>query len=132
MYLVTLDPILQTSIAVWIQVVCPHEDFLSSRWKSKRSHSSHYVTHSLYLFKHLNQPSMFCVEPAVPVYFGVIEAEDTIFLLELHVHVWVSGEKFILECAILARCTNFVNLVDDGAHMWDLVKKHFRYEAFVG
>lgn len=75
---------------------------------------------------------MFCLESAIPVHFGIIKAENAISLLELHTHIWITGKKFVLECAVLVRCTNIVDFVDDGADILGFVKKHFRYEAFVG
>ena len=132
MYLITFDPILQASITVRIQVVCPHEDLLLPRRNRKGTHSSHNVTHGLSLLEQVDQAAMFGVESAVPVHLGVIKAEKTVLFFEFHVHVRFSRQEFVLECAKLARRADVVNFVDDGAYTWVLVKKHFGDEAFVG
>ena len=74
---------------------------------------------------------MLGVEPAVPVHFGVIEAEPAIFLVDFDIEVGIAGEEFVAEGAVFVCLADFVDFVDDGADGGVLVQEDGGDEVFV-
>lgn len=74
---------------------------------------------------------MFSVEPAVPVYFGIVEAECAVCFADFDVHVVGTGEDFVFEGAILAFLTNVVDFVDDGSYSRVLIYQDLADEVLV-
>ena len=75
---------------------------------------------------------MLGVEPAIPVHFGVIEAEPAVLLDDLDVEVGIAGEEFVAEGAVFVYFADFVGFVDDGADGGVLVQEDGGDEGFVG
>lgn len=131
-HLVPLDRILQTGETVRIQIVGPHEDILLPRRHGERAHARHDVADRVPGPEQVDQPPVLRVEPAVPVHFGVIEAEPAVFLVDLDVQVRVAGEEFVAEGAVRVGLADFVGLVDDGADGGVFVEEDGGDEVFVG
>ena len=74
---------------------------------------------------------MLGVEPAVPVHFGVIEAEPAVLLDDFDIEVGVPGEEVVAEGAVFVGLADFVGFVDDGADGGVLVQEDGGDEGFV-
>ena len=114
-HLIPPHRILQTGKAVRVQIVGPHKDILPPRRHGKRPHARHDVAHRVPLPKHVDQPPVLRVEPAVPVHLCVIEPERAVFLVDFYVEVRVAGQELVAEGAVCVYLADFVGLVDDGA-----------------
>lgn len=75
---------------------------------------------------------MLGVELAVPVYFGVVEFEDTAGLAYLNVQIIRTPEDFVGKSSELVLRANVVDLVDDGLDVRVLVKEDLGDDVFVG
>ena len=61
---------------------------------------------------------MFRIKPAVPVYFAVIELEDTIFFSDLNIHIVRARQNLVRKSSIYRSRRVVVNgggLINDGA-----------------
>ena len=74
---------------------------------------------------------MLGVEPAVPVHFGIVEAEPAVFLDDFDIEVGIAGEEFVAEGAVFVGLADFVGFVDDGADGGVLVQEDGGDEGFV-
>ena len=74
---------------------------------------------------------MLRVEPAVPVHFGVIEAEKTSSLRNFDIEVWRACEEFVGESAVGVFRADKVCLIDYGADGGVFVEENRGDEVFV-
>ena len=75
---------------------------------------------------------MLGIEAAVPVDFGVVEAEATVLLVELDVQIGVAGEELVAKSAVGGLIADHVGFVDDGADGGVFVEEDGGDEVFVG
>jgi len=54
------------------------------------------------------------MEPAVPIHFCIVEAEDTITLSDFDIEIVWSGKHFVRERSIFILLAYIVNFVNDG------------------
>lgn len=75
---------------------------------------------------------MLRIEPRIPIYFAVVEAEYTILFADLDVHVIWAGQNLVPECPVGGRGADVVGFVDYGAHGGVFVDEDGRDEVLVG
>ncbi|KAI6754259.1 hypothetical protein HG530_012773 [Fusarium avenaceum] len=120
------------TITLWVLVVGPDEDALLTSWNSKGSDTSHDICHNLTRLEEACDSLVLGVELAVPVYFGVVEFEDTAGLAYLNVQIIRTPEDFVGKSSELVLRANVVDLVDDGLDVRVLVKEDLGDDVFVG
>ncbi len=85
--LVSSYGIFHTSIRVRIEIICPDEDALFSSWHCEWPDSCHYITHDFSPIEGIDEPFVFCLQSAIPVYLGVIKSKGAIPFTDLNIHV---------------------------------------------
>lgn len=120
-YSVPPDGICEASKAVGIEIIRPNIDPFLGSWGRKWTNASHDIANGFTGLKFTHKSIVFCVESAVPIDFGVVEAERASTLPYLHCHVLVAGQMLILECPILGCIAHVVNFVDHSPYAWILI-----------
>jgi hypothetical protein len=78
---------------------------------------------------------MFRIEPAVPVYFAVFEAEDAVFFTDLDVHIVWASQNLVCKSAVYGGGGVVVDgggFVDYSSHRGVFVQEDAGDEVFVG
>lgn len=75
---------------------------------------------------------MLGVEPAVPVHFGVIEAERAVAFVDFYTQVWRAGEEFVAEGSVGVEGADGGGFVDYGFDGGVFVEEDGGEEVFVG
>lgn len=120
-YLIPLDSILKTRVALWIQIIGPHKDVLFPGWDSERAYTSHDIAYRLTGFKEINHTSMLSIQSRIPIDLRIIKSESAFLRPDFHIQVWVARKKFVLKGAELALRAHYINFVDNCADVWVLV-----------
>lgn len=119
-------------IACRVQIVSPYPDLLLRRRQCERSHSGHDIADGFSRLELRDQTMMLRAESCIPVYFGVIEVEDTLLFFDFYNHFIRTGEDFVSECAELVLSAHIVEFVDDGADGRVFIHQDGGDEGFVG
>ena len=114
-HLVPPHSIIQTRKTVRVQIVSPDEDILLPGWHRERANAGHDIADGFSGLELVDEAPVLGVEPAVPIYFGVVKTKSAVFLVDLDIQVWVAGEKLVAEGAVFALLANLVRFVDYGA-----------------
>ena len=131
-HLIPPNRIPQTLKTRRVQIIRPHKHILLPRRHRKRPHARHDVADRFPGPEFVDQAPVLGVEPAVPVHFGIIEAEAAVLLDDFDVEVRVAGEEVVAEGAVFVHFADFVGFVDDGADGGVLVQEDGGDEGLVG
>ena len=86
-YLVPFNGVLQTLVAVWIEIVGPYENVFLSCRNGKGAHASHDIADCFSRFELVYEAAVLCVKSGVPVDFRVIESKSAVLFVDFYVHV---------------------------------------------
>lgn len=130
-YLVAYHGVSERGIAFRIQVVGPYEDLPLGGWHRKRTHTGHYIANYFPRLEEADKSLMLGVESAIPVDFGVVEAESAVQHFDVDVHGWISCEQLVLKGPVFILRTNVVSLVDNRSDSRILIHEYCGNEMFV-
>lgn len=129
---VAYDSVVQSFVAVGVQVVGPDEDFVLSSWDGKGPYAGHGVTDDFSLLELGDQPCVLGAQPAVPVHVCVVEAELAVIFLRDDVQVFVAGYDLQGEGSEFVFGAYVVEFVDDGFDSGVLVHDYRGDEILIG
>jgi hypothetical protein len=130
--LVPLNGILEVAVALGVHVVCKDEDAPFGGGHGKGSDAGHDIAYDLSGLEGLDETGVLRLELAVPVDFGVVEAEDAVVLADLDVHVVGAGEDLVGKGAEAGLAADVADLVDDGAELVVLVEDYLGDDGLEG